>query len=339
MKNMQIVFTEKDKAEITEPEISELLHCQVLVRLEYSTISNGTERANITGEINVSLNGNLTEAVFPRYGGYSSSGIVEAVGDGVTSVKVGDRVAAYWSTHSKYCVLYENQVVKIESENTSMQSAALCNIGTFSMAAIRKCRLEMGESAIVMGLGPLGLIAIQLLRASGACPVIAADPVKEKRDFALSLGADIALDPFEPDFAERVKQLTCGGANVAIEVTGNGKALDSVLDCMAKFGRVALLGCTRNSDFTIDYYRKVHGPGISLIGAHTNARSQLESSPSNWTTKDDIKALLKMEACGRIRLCDIVSEVHSPLEAPEVYQRLIKEKGFPVVQFDWRELQ
>jgi hypothetical protein len=78
---------------------------------------------------------------------------------------------------------------------------------------------------------------------------------------------------------------------VAIEVTGNGGALDGVLDCMARFGRVALLGCTRSSDFTIDYYRKVHGPGITLIGAHTNARPQYESHHGWWTTADDIRAV------------------------------------------------
>ncbi len=339
MGNKQIVFTKKDCAELLERQTPALLPNQVLVKLEYSTISNGTERANIVGEVNVSVVDNFTEAVFPRCCGYSASGVIADVGSDVKTVKVGDRVAAFWTTHSQYCVLDQNLVVKIESDDLSMQSAALCNIATFSMAAIRKCKVEMGESAIVMGLGPLGMIAIQLLHACGACPVIAADPIPRKRELALKLGADIALDPFAPDFSEQLKEVTKGGVNVAIEVTGNGKALDTVLDGMARFGRVALLGCTRNSDFTIDYYHKVHGPGISLIGAHTNARAQLESSPNNWTNRDDIIALLKLEQCGRIHLADVVSEVHSPQESPEVYQRLIHDRDFPIVQFDWKMLE
>ena len=68
------------------------------------------------------------------------------------------------------------------------------------------------------------------------------------------------------------KEISNGGVKVGIEVTGVGAALDGILDCMARFGRVALLECTRSSDFTIDYYRKVHGLGITLVGAHTNAR-------------------------------------------------------------------
>jgi len=180
---------------------------------------------------------------------------------------------------------------------------------------------------------------VRLLRAAGAAPVIAADPVPEKRKRALEVGADYALDPFAPDFAETVKRLTGGGANVGVEVTGNGGALDGILDCMARFGRVALLGCTRQSDFTIDYYRKVHGPGITLVGAHTNARPQTESYPGYWTTLDDIGAVRKLYSVGRIGFSDMVEEYHSPEEAPGVYARLASEKSFPLVQFDWRLLK
>ena len=125
---------------------------------------------------------------------------------------------------------------------------------------------------------------------------------------------------------------------MAIEVTGNGPALDMVLDCMARFGRVALLGCTRHSDFTIDYYHKVHAPGISLIGVHTMARPDVESSPGMWTTRDDVLAVQKMVELGRFTLEDMVEETHSPAEVTEVYHRLATQKAFPLVQFDWEAL-
>jgi threonine dehydrogenase-like Zn-dependent dehydrogenase len=136
-----------------------------------------------------------------------------------------------------------------------------------------------------------------------------------------------------------VKEITEGGAKVGIEVTGIGAGLDGILDCMAPFGRVALLGCTRDKNFTIDYYRKVHAPGITLIGAHTAARPKQESHGGWWTQKDDMEALIKLHAMGRLHLGDLVDEVHSPLLAPQIYDRLAKEKEFPVVQFDWSELQ
>jgi threonine dehydrogenase-like Zn-dependent dehydrogenase len=129
------------------------------------------------------------------------------------------------------------------------------------------------------------------------------------------------------------------GAKVAIEVTGNGAALNTVLDAVAPFARVALLGCTRDSNFTINYYRKVHAQGVSLIGAHTMARPDAESSNGWWTTRDDAKAFLKMLALGRISLDGFVAEVHSPAECGEVYSRLCAGGAFPVVQFDWTRLE
>ncbi|MBE6750811.1 MAG: hypothetical protein E7560_06585 [Ruminococcaceae bacterium] len=238
-----------------------------MVKLCVSSISSGTERANLTGSTSVSIAAKEQKvAQFPRRGGYSSAGIIEKTGKNVTTVKVGDRVAVANSSHSQYIVMAEKNVYPIG--DISFSDAALYFISTFSLAAIRKCRLEIGESAIVMGLDVLGLAALQLLRAAGATPIIAVDPDPEKREKALKSGADYALNPYDENFAATVKKLTDGGAKVGIEVTGVGAGLNGILDCMARFGRVTLLGCTRVSDFTIDYYRKVHGPGITLIGAH-----------------------------------------------------------------------
>ena len=349
-----ILFTEKNKAELVEEAKPEPKAGEVVVRLVRSCISSGTERANLTGvpdgATGIFGDENDMRVTWPRRGGYSSSGVVESTGEGVTSVKPGDRVAMSWSWHKQYMSLPENQVYRIPG-NVSFQDAAFAHISTFPSAAIRKCRLEFGESAIVMGLGVLGQLAVKLLRAAGAAPVIAADPVVEKREEALALGADFAFDPLAPDFAAQVKAVTESdrrthmgrkpdvGAKVAIEVTGNGAALNSVLDAVAPFARVALLGCTRDSNFTINYYRKVHAQGVSLIGAHTMARPDAESSNGWWTTRDDAQAFLKLLSLGRVSLDGFVAEVHSPEECGEVYARLAAGGAFPVVQFDWTRIE
>ena len=348
------MFTEKNKAELVEEAKPEPKAGEVVVRLVRSCISSGTERANLTGvpdgATGIFGDENDMRVTWPRRGGYSSSGVVESTGEGVTSVKPGDRVAMSWSWHKQYMSLPENQVYRIPG-NVSFQDAAFAHISTFPSAAIRKCRLEFGESAIVMGLGVLGQLAVKLLRAAGAAPVIAADPVMGKREEALALGADFAFDPLAPDFAAQVKAVTESdrrthmgrkpdvGAKVAIEVTGNGAALNSVLDAVAPFARVALLGCTRDSNFTINYYRKVHAQGVSLIGAHTMARPDAESSNGWWTTRDDAQSFLKLLSLGRVSLDGFVAEVHSPEECGEVYARLAVGGAFPVVQFDWTRIE
>ncbi len=338
MKSKNIVFTKPNTAELLSEDIKPIGEKEVLVKLAVSTISSGTEKANLIGEVNISVASNRTVAHFPRRVGYSSSGIITAVGSKVTGVSVGDRVAVSWSKHAQYCVVPCNNVYKIR-DDTTFEEGAMWHISTFPMAAIRKCRVEIGESALVMGVGILGMMAIKLLKLSGACPLIAVDPDENKRIIAKKIGADYVFDPFEENFSNKVKEVTKGGTNVAIEVTGNGNALDSLLDCMAKLGRVALLGCTRNSNFTIDYYKKVHGPGISLIGAHTNARPNSESAPNLWTTGDDVLAVQKLVEHNRLTFADLVQETYSADECEKVFARLAKEISFPIVQIDWRNIE
>lgn len=333
----KILFTEPGVARLCEYTLEAPQKNEVQVKLMISSISSGTERANLLGDRNVSPHCQEMDPVFPRSGGYSSSGIITAVGEDVCDLKPGDRVALSWSSHAQMLNIDRNLVYQLEDQ-VSFEDAALFHISIFPLAAIRKCHIEPGEAVLVMGMGVLGLTALQLLRQTGAVPIIAADPIPEKREKALASGADYALDPSAADFSDQVKKLTCGGANAAIEVTGVGKALDSVLDCMAKFGRVALLGCTRHSDFTIDYYRKVHGPGITLVGAHTDARPQKESSFGWWTQKDDVETIHRLTAFHRLHLSSLVDENHSPKEAETIYHRLATDRSFPMIQFDWRML-
>lgn len=338
MNGRQIVFTEKNRAELLTVEIGEPKPNEVMVETAVSTISQGTEKANITGAPNVNAYG-ASQTVFPRRSGYSSAGVVVRKGADVKSVEVGDRVAVFWGAHKSYNVVPEEHVVKME-DNVSFETGAMSFISAFPMAAIRKTRLEMGESAIVMGLGILGMIAVKLLRVAGAVPIIAADPNPARREIALKSGADYAFDPLDENFADRVKSVTGGGVNVAIEVSGVGAGLNEALDCMAKFGRVVLLGCTRNSDFTVDYYKKIHAPGITVIGAHTLARPETESRPGWFTHRDDIGSVLRLCGGGRLCLENLVEETHSPVDCSEVYHRMVFDKDFPiVVQFDWRRMK
>lgn len=338
MKTKQIIFTKPCIAELLEAECLPPTEHEVSVSLEYSAISSGTEKANLIGLRNGTDIAEGEEAVFPRTVGYSAAGVVTEIGKGVSSVNVGDRVIVFWGKHKKNITVSENNVLKIPDEVTS-EEASMALISTFPLGAIRKARLEIGESAMVMGLGILGIFAVQELKAAGAYPVIAVDPIEERRDFALKMGADFALDPTDDNFAKNVIALSNGGVNVCIEVTGLGIGLIQALDCMKRFGRVALLGCTRSSKFEIDYYGKVHGPGISLIGAHTMARPYTESSPGLWTDRDDLRAVLNLIKGNRLNFKDMICEIHSPTEAGEIYSRLANDKKFPIgVLFDWRNI-
>ena len=332
MLNKKISFTAVHKAEFLESELREPTEAEVVVEMEYTAVSGGTERACILGM-------NNTSQKFPMSLGYCGVGKVIKAGSAVTKVVVGDRVLVYHGIHAKYNISREEKITKVE-EGVSSLDASLVIIAAMGLGGVRKLELELGESAMVMGLGLLGIFAVQFCRLSGAYPVIAADLNPARRELALKLGADYAFDPSSPDFVEQVRAVTGGkGVRATVEVTGVSAAMRQALECASWLGRISLLGCTRVSDMAVDYYQQVHRPGVKLIGAHNLVRPQHESYPHHWTHQDDCRAILDMIAAGRVKVAPIISRVVSPKDAPEIYNQLCDNPEFPMgTVFDWRDI-
>ena len=334
MKSKQIVFTAKHKAELLEVDVRELKEDEVLADMEYTVVSGGTERANIMAMPNAGGDN------FPKTLGYCGIGRVIKTGSAVDNIAVGDRVLVYHGKHMKYNVRTVKEITKVEDDSIDSLDAALVIIASMGRGGVRKLELELGESAMVMGLGLLGIFAVQFLRLSGAYPVIAADLNPARRELALKLGADYALDPSAPDFVEQVKAITKGkGVRATVEVTGISAAMKQALECASWMGRISLLGCTRISDCAVDYYQQVHKPGVKLIGAHNLVRPKVESYPHHWTHQDDCKAILDMIAAGRVQVAPIVSRVVSPEDCTEIFDQLCDDPHFPMgTVFDWRNI-
>jgi len=332
MKRKQIIFTAPKTAEFLETDIPELSDKGVLTKMEYTVVSGGTERANLLGLPNIPGGG------FPKSLGYCGVGHVVEIGKDVKSVKKGDRVLVYHGVHTNYNVREENEITKVENESVSSLDASFVIIASMGLGGVRKLELELGESAMVMGLGLLGMFSVQFLRNSGANPLIVADLNPERRKLALELGADYAFDPSEPDFVEKVKKVTkVKGVNATVEVTGVSKALIQALDCAAWMGRISLLGCTRVSDCPVDFYPQVHRPGIKLIGAHNFVRPKVESYPHHWTHHDDCRAILDLIERGRVKVAPMVSRIEDPSKCSEIYTQLCDDPMFPMgTVFDWR---
>ena len=330
MNTKTIVFTRENTAELLDWQCDPMCANTVKVRMEYTVVSGGTERACLVGSKN-------TPVKYPKILGYCGIGYVIEIGEAVTSVKPGDHVLVYHGNHAEINVVPDIKVTKI-TQAVDTLDAAFVIIASMGLGGVRKLDVELGESAMVMGLGLLGLFSVQFLRLSGAYPVIAADPNPERRQLALTLGADYALDPMEPDFRDRVKALTGGkGVSACVEVTGVSSAMKQALECATRMGRIALLGCTRVSDCSVDYYRQVHRPGVTLIGAHNSVRPLKESYPHHWTHQDDCTAILNLLEAGRIAVKPTISRVVKPEDAPQIYNQLANDPNFPLgTVFDWR---
>lgn len=327
----RILFTAAKVAALIDEPMPATGPDQVLVEMDHTVVSNGTERACLLGM------GNTPQA-FPIGLGYAGAGVVSEVGARVTGFRPGDRALVYHGKHASHNLVAADQLTKVEHDDIPSLEAAFVIIAAMSLGGVRKLELEIGHSVMVMGQGILGLFATRLAKLNGAHPVIAVDPKPDRRATSVRMGADHALDPTALDLVEQVRALIHdAGVNAVVEVTGAAIAMQQALACTARQGRVALLGCTRVSDCPIDYYRSVHRPGISLIGAHNLVRPQHESYPHHWTHHDDCTTLLDLIAGDRLSVKPVISGVLPPQDAPGFYRRLADDEHVPTgMAFAWR---
>jgi 2-desacetyl-2-hydroxyethyl bacteriochlorophyllide A dehydrogenase len=333
MIGQHVVFESKGKVALKSFDVPTPKSDEILLENEYTVVSAGTECANLMNLPN-------TSGQFPYRPGYCGVGRVIAVGEGIEHVKIGDRALANFSGHRSHAIQGRNRITIIKNDTIDSLDAAFVVIAAMSLQGIRKLQIQIGESAMIVGLGILGMFATQLAALDGAIPVIVSDFDPKRRELALQLGADHAFAPDEPDLAEKIRELTYGkGADAIVEVTGKAAALQQALTFVARQGRISLLGCTRIPDADIDFYKYVHKTGVSLIGAHTFVRPQVDSYPGYWTEQDDFRTLLAFLAAGKLKAKPIISEILSPTQAPELYTRLVETNNPPLgIVFDWKQL-
>jgi NADPH2:quinone reductase len=167
----------------------------------------------------------------PFVPGSEYSGVVEALGEGVTNLKVGDAVAAMGSTggFATHALAPAKQVLKLPPGFALEDAAAFAlTYGTTHHALVDRAALQRGETVLVLGAaGGVGTAAIQIGKLLGA-RVIAAASSAEKRDFALGLGADAVIDYTRPDWRDTLKALTEDhGADVVFDPVGGPVAVEA----------------------------------------------------------------------------------------------------------------
>lgn len=333
MKQYAIDFTAPGRAEFREEEVNlpELRPDEVLLETECTLVSPGTERACLLGTAGGKS--------FPKRLGYSAvANVLEAGRE--SGFHEGERVAVYHSCHASLLRKSSGDLVRIPDDTLPSSAAVFCIIGAMGLQGMRRARPDFGESMAVMGLGVLGLFAVRCGCLGGLFPLIALDFNEKRRKIAVEFGADAAFSPGDPELVAKIRRLTGGkGCDIVVEVTGNPDALNGALDFTAPYGRVTLTGCSRTPTKEIDFYNKVHRPGISIIGAHNMARPGFNARPGCWTMREDMALLLRLFSAGRIHPERLITEICPPTAAPEVFTRLAQ--GDPEmlgVLFDWKHI-
>jgi NADPH2:quinone reductase len=183
---------------------------------------------------------------FPQVAGMEAAGEVEAVGDGVEGVSVGDRVMVLGANaYAEKMVARPSQLFAMPAGLDFAQAAALPVQGLTAHHCLSLMgRMSAGETVLVhAAAGGVGVLAVQLARALGASKVFGTASSEEKRAMVRSLGADDAFDYGNGDYATRVREATGGrGVDVLLEMLGGTEAYKRNLACMASMGRMIVYG-------------------------------------------------------------------------------------------------
>ena len=247
----------------------------------------------------------------PMSMGYSSAGVVLASGAGVQEFKPGDRVASNGPHAGVICV--PKHLCAHVPENVPSDQAAFTILGAIALQGVRLAKLQLGETALVIGLGLIGQIAVALLKASG-CRVIGTDPDSAKCDLAIKMGANIARPGIAPD---DVTSGTAGLGADAVLITASTASNDPIrlaADAVRKKGRIILVGVVGlELDRRQFYFKEAefavscsYGPGRYDSEYEEHGRDY-PAAYVRWTEQRNMRAVLEMMASGRLDVSPLIS--------------------------------
>jgi len=259
------------------------------------------------------------EAVFRKLGeplplGYCNAGEIIAVGDGVSEFKIGDRVVSN-GNHAEIVCIPENLVAKIP-DNVSYEDAAFTVIGAIGLQGIRLINPTFGETILVTGLGLIGLISAQLLKANG-CKVIGVDFDEQKLDLARKWGIEVYNAGTE-DIVKLVSSITNGIGVDGVLITASTKSNDVISEAAQvsrKRGRIVLVGVIGLDINRSDFYEKEltfqvscsYGPG-RYDENYENKGYDYPIGFVRWTEKRNFVAILQAISNEQLIVNEMITE-------------------------------
>lgn len=330
--NPVVTVVEPGRVELREHPPAPLGPRQIRVHATYTLISTGTDLTIVSGDF-------PPDSAWARYAsypvriGYSHVGEIVEIGAEVTELQLGEKVLT-WCAHMRLGTADAAGAVRLPP-GLSDQEAAFGVLGEIALGGVRRAALTLGESALVLGLGPVGQLTAQLARLDGARPVIAADLAGWRADLAAACGADhVCRSPAELDAT--VRELTADGVDAAFDVTGHPSGVNACAPLVRRLGRILLLGSPRGPA-QIDLHDHVHSRSLQLVGTHNSAHPRVADPNFPWTIQRDTELFFRLVAAGELRVGPLISHVHPWHEAPRVFADLLADRSQTMgVLLDWR---
>lgn len=259
------VFYNKQQIKIIDVELRPLEQGEVLVKVHACGVC-GTDVHIYEG-----AEGSATVTP-PVILGHEFSGEIVEIAAGVKDARSGDRVCidpniscgiCHYCRNGKihlcqrlqavgvtrhggfaeFCIVPEKQGYKLPT-NVSYKQGAMSEPIACCLHGLDLCQIQSGDTVLIIGAGTIGLIMLQLVKNAGAAKIIVSEPVESKRTLALSMGADVAVDPAKESLRARILDNTVDGVNVAIECVGLEQTVEDALVSACRGGTVMLFGLT-----------------------------------------------------------------------------------------------
>lgn len=350
------------KMEILEVPFPVLAKGQVLVRNHYSVISAGTEGKTVSDarkgyiakaksrqkEVKMVIDMIRSEGFKKTYDvvmnkleapsplGYSCAGEVIAVGDDVTDLKAGDKVAcggggAY---HADVVAVNRNLCVKLPG-NIDMSQAAFATIASIAIQGIRQADLRFGENCTVVGLGLIGLITIEVLKASGI-KAIGVDVSEAQVEKAKEIGADFALNRNHAGIAQAIIDFTKGYGTDAVIITAGTSSLDPVEfagEVCRRKGKVVIVGAVPTGFSRPNYYKKEldlrmsssYGPG-RYDPLYEEKGIDYPIGYVRFTENRNMQTYIDLLDAGKLNIKNLITHTFELHDAPEAYDLILSRK-------------
>lgn len=334
----------------------------ILVQNIYSLISAGTERtsvetaqASLIGKaksrpdlVKQVINNIKKEGIIVTYKkvmnrldnykelGYSSAGIV--LESSVDEFKPGDRVACAGSTanHAEIIFVPKNLAVKIP-ENVSFEEAAFTTLGAIALQGVRQADLRIGENVAVIGLGLIGLIAVQLLKSNG-CRVVGLDISNNNFQLAKEFGCD-ECSLLNEDALRLVETFTKGYGTDAVLITASTKSnepIEYALEFARKKSKIVIVGVTGMNIPRSPFYEKELDIRISCSYGPGRYDPQYEEKGIDypigyvrWTERRNMEAIVNLLSERKLDFKSLITHkipIQNGLTAYDLITGKIKEK-------------
>ena len=265
--------------------------------------------------------------------GYSNVGIIKEIGDGQTKFSIGQRVVSN-GPHADLVRVNKNLCAAIP-DNVSNNTAAFTVLASIGLQGIRLAKPSLGEKFVVIGVGLIGLLTVQLLKANG-CQVLAIDPDDRKLEKAEKFGSEIC----NPNITDPV--------NFGLGFS-NGNGVDGVIVCAStksdeliaqaakmsrKRGRIILVGVTGLKLNRDHFYEKEltfqvscsYGPG-RYDKDYEELGNDYPIGYVRWTEQRNFEAVLEMMSKGLINVDSLITDEVDFNDSPKIYNNLISDNA------------